>query len=216
MIPYIENNKEGLIKEGDLFFKCKENGRGSYMYKKLILNEKHRYRLKDGIVKYGLKETGKWWHEDDFAAKYINPHNNVIHIIKDTCWVDETYIPNMGWKQGFEAVMARNNLLFQNKLNEVFCLTGEIEDIELQDHKQIKGSWKKLLSAKEKNLMFFIEGTDSNESYTEGGFDGPSNGNLMFVSKSDFEATIRDEYEKDFEDFNNDDFNSYYAYITKR
>lgn len=107
MKPHFTNNQEGLIKEDDLFFKQKENGRGSSMYKKLILNEKHIYRLKNGGDEYALKETGKWWHEDDFAQKFICPHKHVIHIVSDGDWINETYIPNIGWFKGVDAVNKR-------------------------------------------------------------------------------------------------------------
>jgi len=105
--PYITNNTEGLVQDSDLFFKEKENGRGASMYKKLILDTKCRYRLKDADIQYGLKETGKWLHEDDFGQKFICPHNKVIHIVVDGNWISETYVPNIGWLKGIQAVEAR-------------------------------------------------------------------------------------------------------------
>lgn len=95
-----------LITDEDLFFEMKEDNRGKYWYRKLIADQKHNVSDQTGYKAKAPKHTGKWYHEDDFATKYIcNAKRNVfIAEYNHGLDIDEVFIPNVGWKSSFETI----------------------------------------------------------------------------------------------------------------
>lgn len=116
-----------------------------------------------------------------------------------------------------EARNGSNQPKLLKKLMEVFSLTGEVEEVEIEDFLEVKGKWKKIISSKGVHLLFFIYGTETDEDYTCGGFDGPEDGNHFFVSGSDFKASISDAFfeEGTFDEFEDEDFYTLYNQIIK-
>ena len=76
-----EDRLKANYTEGDLLFREKEDDRGSYYYQKLIRNPIATVKEFDGTIYQNLKPTGKWWHEDDFAQKYLNNVKRPVHIV---------------------------------------------------------------------------------------------------------------------------------------
>lgn len=97
---YLPQDMKKSVNPTDFLFECKENRRGSYMYRKLIGNKKHTF---DG-GEYCVKSTGKWFHEDDFGIKWVNPLKQRLWIVEHSGGVIyrvvSLFIPGEGWKEG--------------------------------------------------------------------------------------------------------------------
>ena len=100
-LPIYTEGYEDRVSEGDLFFQTKDNGK--CWYRKLIKDTRHTYSKDGKKVGYGLKTTGKWLHEDDFAVKYIVPHKKTVHIVSwdknyGMGYMEDTFNPETGWR----------------------------------------------------------------------------------------------------------------------
>ncbi|MBD3822976.1 MAG: hypothetical protein IE916_00510 [Epsilonproteobacteria bacterium] len=100
---YFPERGQGAVEPTDLLFECKENYRNDFVYRKLIPDQKAKYHHEKG-TSFCVKPTGKWWHEDDFATKWINPQKTRLWIVKHYDGIirelEALYIPGEGWKEG--------------------------------------------------------------------------------------------------------------------
>lgn len=126
---YVPQRYREALMPADLLFECKENYKGNFMYRKLIPNEKSRYHHENG-TSLCVKPTGKWWHEDDFATKWIAPKNARLWIVRHYDGIirelEALYIPGEGWKEGSELSK------FIKTIKEAQTSSGAVLDTEIK------------------------------------------------------------------------------------
>lgn len=77
----------------EVFFEDKQDDRGNFYYRKLIVNKSHKIRFEGRDPVHALKPTGKWLHEDDFSMEWVcNPkrrcHSNIAIVVFDDGVID--------------------------------------------------------------------------------------------------------------------------------